>query len=60
MLLSDDFFHRFGGKPCDPNALTESRGCDYSDVKDCDKIPRTASRWSKWGEWSDCVGECGK
>ena len=51
---------KFGGKPCDPNALTESRQCDYSDVKDCDKIPRTASRWSKWGEWSDCAGECGK
>ena len=65
MLLSfsaliSKYFHRFGGKPCDMNALMEEKQCDYSKTPDCDKIQRTASRWGEWGEWSDCAGACGK
>ena len=53
-------FHRFGGKPCDPKEQRETRPCDYSNVPDCENVPRTASHWGDWGEWSDCAGVCGK
>ena len=50
----------FGGEKCEKGADKESKKCDYSDVPDCDKVKRVASRWSSWGEWSDCMAPCGQ
>ena len=47
-----------GGKECE-GEYRQYKVCEVDkDVSECPKRPHSV--WGLWGQWSDCMGECGK